>query len=180
MVLMDKNSIRKIFLAKRKTLSIKYVEIKSEIIRKKVLEISLIKKCNSILLYLPVYNEVKTELLIKDFMKQKKDIYLPAFFNNEYQIRKFASFEDLETGPYGILQPVDKFSADAENIDLAILPGVAFDLKGTRLGYGKGVFDKLLSKSNAKLIGLAYTFQIVDRLPKEKHDLAMDFVVSEK
>ena len=65
-------------------------------------------------------------------------------------------------------------------MDVSIIPGVAFDKKGVRLGYGKGVFDRLLAKSQAFKIGLAYDFQIVDELPREKHDLVMDIVESEK
>lgn len=108
-----------------------------------------------------------------------------------YFFAAFTGWGNLEPESYGILQPTDSWDTPGVNqvvsshtpgvsIDLAIIPGVAFDKSGVRLGYGKGVFDKLLADSKAFKIGLAYDFQIVDKLPKEAHDLVMDMVVTEK
>ena len=65
-------------------------------------------------------------------------------------------------------------------MEVAIIPGLAFGKNDTRLGYGKGVYDQLLANFKGLKIGLAYDFQIVDKLPKERHDLKMDMVLTEK
>ena len=177
---MDKNTIRKIFLAKRKILKGKEVKAKSNIIQKKVFELSEIKKSKNLLLYLPINNEVETGLLIKDLKQKKKNVYLPAFFQKTYVIRKFTSFKDLEEGPFNILQPVNNLTIDVDQLDLAILPGVAFDKSGTRLGYGKGVYDQLLMNSKIFGVGLAFDFQVKDKLPRESHDIVLDMLISER
>lgn len=177
---MDKKLPRKEFLRKRLNLSGKEVKRKSKIIQQKIIGLPQVINSNRILLYLSVNNEVETVNLIRYLQSLGKNIFLPAYSNNKYIIRKFVSFAGLEAGPYGILQPVNNSTMDAENLDLAILPGVAFDKKGVRLGYGKGVFDHLLKNFKGIKIGLAYAFQIVDKLSKEKHDLVVDLLVTDK
>ena len=107
---------------------------------------------------------------------------MPAYLatNNDYLFTRFDGWQNLEEGPKGILQPRIIKSVDSSLIEVAILPGLAFSKSGVRLGYGKGVFDRLLAKSKAIRIGLAYDFQLVDKIEKEKHDLLMDMVVTEK
>ena len=111
-----------------------------------------------------------------------KKIFVPYYFKktDDYQLVEFMDWQNLEKGPYGILQPRGLDTIDPQKIDLAIVPGVVFSTDGVRLGYGKGVYDRLLKESGAIEIGLAYEFQIVNKLPKEKHDLLMDFVITEK
>lgn len=199
----SKLQLRKRFLAKRRSLEKSFVEQTSRIITKKLLiEIKKIK-FSSVLVYLSVNNEVETKAIIDYLIKDGKRIFLPKYLGDtsevSYVFAEFTGWQNLEKGPYGILQPSneqdnkpglenfykpglkegikDSFGGDLET---AIIPGVAFDKRGVRLGYGKGVFDKLLLNSKAFKIGLAYDFQIVDKLPKEAHDLIMDLIVTEK
>ena len=132
--------------------------------------------------YLAINNEVDTREIIDKLIERGSTIFIPAYFmqNHQYHFAKFNGWKDLEKGPKGIWQPANSKPVDPKNLEVAILPGVVFSKKGVRLGYGKGVFDRLLSDSFALKIGLAYNFQIVDKLPKEKHDLVMDLVVTEK
>lgn len=100
---------------------------------------------------------------------------------NDYAITSFTNWQDIEESPYQILQPKNQSPIHPEIIDVAIIPGVAFDINGTRVGYGKGVFDKLLANSKALKIGLAYDFQMLEKpIAKESHDVTVDMVVSEK
>lgn len=179
---MDKNLIRRKYLRRRLELSGKQVLGKSGKIAKNFLNLAEILRKNNVSCYLPIKNEVETKFIIEQLIKNGVNIFLPSFSKkrNEYFFAEFRGWENLEEGPYGILQPTDIKRIDAKNIDVAILPGVTFSKDGVRLGYGKGVFDRLLAGSPALKIGLAYEFQVVDAVPCEKHDLVMDIIVCEK
>jgi len=83
----------------------------------------------------------------------------------------------LVKGRFGIMEPLPYGSVD--RIDLLVVPGIAFDRKGYRLGYGKGYYDKFLAKKDVFSIGLAYFFQLVESLPKGKYDMKLDSVATE-
>lgn len=169
-------------IARRLKLSESEVSIKSLAITKKVIGGRIFSTKNRVSIYLPIKNEVATREIINFFVEAGVEVYLPKYFDgsDEYRFGHFEGWNNLEDEPYGIKQPAGDKTIDADEVDLAIIPGVAFDRKGVRLGYGKGVYDKLLSKSKAICVGLAYQFQIVDRLPKEKHDLPIDAVITEE
>src|SRR3990167_6448707 len=178
----DKSALRESFLKKRRGLTIPEVFKMSQDVALKFFELAEIKEKNNFSAYLPINNEVDTKGIIDDLLQKKANIFVPAFSKkyDDYSFAKFTSWQDLEEGPKGILQPQIIEPFDSSLIEVAILPGLAFSKSGVRLGYGKGVFDKLLSKSKALRIGLAYDFQIVDEIPQEKHDLNMNLVVTEE
>lgn len=88
--------------------------------------------------------------------------------------------DDMEKGAYGILEPKTVRKADENNIDVILVPGLAFDRNGGRMGFGKGYYDRLLESSKAVKIGLCYDFQILEKIPTESHDVPMNFVITEK
>lgn len=176
---MTKQALRKDYLRIRSSLHLQEISEKSDKISKKLLTLPILKTAKTISAYLPINNEVETKPIIDFLTSEGKSVYVAQFANNEYRFSEFKTWNDLEEGPLGILQPKTQNTISADSIDVAILPGVAFDQRGVRLGYGKGVFDQLLEGSNAYLVGLAYYFQIVEMLPREKHDLVMDLVVTE-
>lgn len=104
------------------------------------------------------------------------------------------SFEELTAGPYGIREPDMHVQLAAghlnalpdalsvQELDVVIVPGVAFDRKGGRLGYGGGYYDRFLPqlRPNALKIGIAYQLQMVEQLPMETHDIPLDLIVTEK
>ena len=178
---MNKVSVRKRYLAQRNSLTKSEVVTKSSQIFKYTSKLPVLQKAKKISLYLPINNEVETKNLINLLNNSGKEVYLPKFISDSsYSFTEFTAWDNLEKGPLGILQPVSFQKKSNFDIDLAILPGVAFDKNGVRLGWGKGVFDRLLAKSQALRIGLAYDFQIVEDLPKDEHDLSMDIIVTEK
>lgn len=177
-----KKDLRQKLLAKRLGLTPREAEDKRTAIFKKIVESSLLAHTKKVSCYIPINNEVDTKPIINFLVEAGVEVYLPKYFEetDEYRLAQFRGWSDLEKGPLGILEPKSGGTIDVGKIDLAFLPGVAFDKKGMRLGYGKGVFDRLFAKSGAKRVGLAYEFQIVDVIPKEIHDLKMDFVVTEE
>ena len=94
------------------------------------------------------------------------------------ELRTYTGENDLATGCYGIKEPVGKVFTDFAKIDVAIIPGMAFDRHGHRLGRGNGYYDRLLSKiPQAYKIGLCFDFQIVDSVPVDIHDVMMNDVI---
>ena len=91
-------------------------------------------------------------------------------------------WDDLKISSYGILEPKkDKIkNISSDKIDLIIVPGVAFDLKGNRMGHGKGYYDRFLNLVKSTSIGLAFEFQIIENIPVESHDKPIDMIITEK
>lgn len=176
----SKSRLRKMMLTKRQVLEKNFVGQASRIITQSVLgEIKKLAPAN-ILVYLAFANEVDTVELVRQLPAGTR-VIVPKYFERtgKYQLVSLENLADLEEGAFGILQPRSSRVVDPKLVDVAIIPGVAFDKRGVRLGYGKGVFDRLLANSKAYKIGLAYDFQIVRRLTREQHDLVMDKVVTE-
>lgn len=94
------------------------------------------------------------------------------------------TLDSLQPGAMGIMEPDPHFciAADPSEIDLIIVPGVAFDTVGGRIGYGKGCYDRFLSRllADVPVIGLAYDFQVLPRVPQNTNDIRMDLIVTEK
>ena len=177
-----KHAIRHKYLAIREKLSSDFAKKCSVVIAERVLAIASVRSAKRICAYLPINNEVDTRKIIDDLLLRNQQVFLPKYFKyrDEYGLAHFKDWKTLEAGPHQILEPAGSLEIDPDEIEVAILPGLAFDSEGVRLGYGKGIFDKLLGGSRAFKIGLAYDFQIVEKLPREKHDLVMDLVVTEK
>ena len=85
----------------------------------------------------------------------------------------------LELGSFHIEEPTGENTVDPEEIELIVVPAVAFDRKGTRLGRGKGFYDRLLASTKAVTIGVGYDFQLIDEVPAEPHDVPMNMVVTQ-
>lgn len=177
---LKKDHLRNSLLLQRKNLAkTKAVEL-SVLISKKVLTVKKFKTGRNFLVYLPLGNEVDTKFLINYLIQNRKKIFVSAYFENRWVICAFGGLADLIKNRFQTLQPKKTIRVDSREIDVALIPGVAFSKKGVRLGFGKGVYDKLLSDFKGLKIGLAYDFQILDFVPCEQHDLAMDLLVSEK
>ncbi len=176
---LEKDKIRKKILLKRKNLLKSDVNKLSGIISRKVLSIKKIKNANTFLVYLPINNEVDAKFIINFLIQNQKKIFVPAYIEKSWTICLLKNLDHLKMNQLITLQPKKIIKADISEIDVAIVPGVAFDKSGVRLGFGKGIYDKLLSNFKELKIGLAYDFQILERLPREQHDLDVDLLISE-
>jgi len=174
-----KNEIRRLIKEKREALD-KNKKIKLDLqIQSNILSNSKFIEAKKVLFYVSFKNEVDTINLIKQSFEQK-EIFVPKVNEDELEIYRIESLDDLEEGAYGILEPSNKNQrAKFVEIDLALIPGVAFDLSGHRIGFGKGFYDKLNQNLTCLKVGLAYNFQIVDNIPAEKHDLPVDLIITE-
>jgi 5-formyltetrahydrofolate cyclo-ligase len=180
-----KDYLRKKLINKRKKLSKLDVNNKSLIIEKKLFNLDEFKNSNNILFYVSYDNEVYTHDMIKKCLSMKKNIIVPIsdLINKELILSKIERWDDLKKGSYNILEPTKKNEnkINLKDIKIILIPAIAFDINGNRIGHGYGYYDKLLKKSNNALhIGLAFDFQIVDRINFDKHDVPVDKILTEK
>lgn len=158
---------------------------KSRVIFDKLLKLPEFRKALTILFYFPFDGEVNTTEMIKQAKKMGKRIGLPRIMKGKKRIIPsivHSLDEDLEPGPYGIQQPIGTRlqTLDVQNLDMVVVPGVAFDKRNNRLGRGGGYYDRFLKSlpSLTPTIGLAFDFQIVDHLPQQKeHDIPVSKVL---
>lgn len=127
--------------------------------------------------YYAVGSEVTTELIIKRATILGKKIALPRVEEDKITFYEPSSTKSLIRGRFGILEPQPY--EQMNDIDILIVPGIAFDKKGNRLGYGMGFYDRLLSCKRTFSIGLAYSFQLLENLPHDKYDKRLDAIASE-
>jgi len=181
---MIKEKLRAELLTRRRKLKKHIVLEKSKKIEQKLFSTNEFKQAFTIMFYVSYDNEVFTHEMIKKCLKENKKIVLPVVNKekNNLILSELISWHDLENGAYNILE-IRKdciIEIATDKIDLIIVPGVGFDLKGNRIGHGKGYYDKLLKKSKAKKIGLAFEWQILDKIPIETHDIPLKKIITEK
>ena len=132
-----------------------------------------------IMLYNALSDEVPTQALMDQLVAQGKTVLLPCVINDtDMELRRYTGPQDLQTGSFGILEPTGELFTDYDTIDVAIVPGMAFDAEGHRLGRGKGYYDRFLSRvPHLYKIGLCFSWQLVDHVPCDEHDIKMDEVI---
>ena len=124
-------------------------------------------------------DEVQTHSFIEKWSRTKR-IVLPVVVGDVLELRLYTGPDDLATGAYGIAEPIGEPFTDYAAIGLVVVPGVAFDAEGHRLGRGKGYYDKLLPLIAAPKIGICFPFQLIEEVPAEPFDIRMDAVISGK
>lgn len=133
----------------------------------------------TVLLYHSLPDEVNTHEFIRELCK-RKNIILPVVVGDILELRRYTGEQDLKLGSFNILEPCGELFTDYDIIDLAIIPGVAFDRRGNRLGRGKGYYDKLLPHIKAYKMGVCFPFQYFENLiiPTEPTDIPMNKVLT--
>jgi len=183
---MDKKTLRSEILNKRKALSKKEVFEKSSAIAKQLFSTKQYKNANYIMCYIDFRNEVRTEEIIRTALNEGKNIIVPISVVETRQLilSQLLDYDkELEAGTYGILEPKKEFIREVkpEVIDLVLIPGVAFDRRGYRIGYGGGYYDRFLAKINSSVpkIALAFELQMVPYIKKGRYDIPMDYIITE-
>lgn len=133
---------------------------------------------DNILMYHSLPDELSTIRFLKKW-HDRKHFFLPRVNGVNLEILPYEETR-LELGSFQIEEPTGNDLTDVDDIELMVIPAVAFDRKGNRLGRGKGFYDRLLKTSRATKIGVGYEFQLLDSIPCEPHDVAMDMVITQK
>lgn len=177
---MDKQELRRKIISQRKNFTSKEKNSSDLTILKKLIQTPEFQTAKKILVYFSLPDEVDTLTLIKKFI-HKKELCAPRIQKNPKRmtIHAITSLENLKKNHFKILEPPANSPEIApENIDFALIPGVAFDERCHRLGFGQGYYDRLLPHFTCPKIALAYDFQIVTQLPIDDHDRPVDIIVT--
>lgn len=174
-----KTEIRTYIAEKKVLFPLEKKENSSKIIIAQVEALPEFISASCILCYHSLPDEVNTHTFIEKWAKEKT-ILLPVVQNDTLAIRKYEQKTTCKPGPFQILEPVGDNFLDYKSIDLILLPGVAFDKKGNRLGRGKGYYDKLLTRIPGLKIGICFEFQLVDAIPADKWDIPVNRIITEK
>jgi 5,10-methenyltetrahydrofolate synthetase len=146
-----------------------------------ILQASLSKKgvVETLLAYWPLPDEVDIRPLLDRLVQKGNTVLLPKVIDDErMELRRYTSAADLAEGPFHIMEPVGELFTDYEQINVALIPGMAFDAAGHRLGRGKGYYDRFFASHHSPLkIGVCFPFQRVAEVPVEDHDVSVDVVV---
>lgn len=177
---LERNNLRAIMKQKRLELSQEQIAAASRSIADKLEELVPLYRAHSIMGFCPIKNEVDLTCFFNRKCMQGKTILFPRI-NPEGQIEavRYEGNKSLIPGSYGILEPQGEA---VRQIDAVLVPGLVFDGRGYRLGYGKGYYDKFLSALSDKVFicGVCYEFQVVDSVFPHQSDVPMHWVVTEK
>ncbi len=183
---MNKEEIRKDILQRRLSLSSEKIKNKSHQIFLNLTKTKEFLNSQNIMFYVATKSEVKTEKMIKASIKMGKKVFVPIILSDCINLApsRLIDFDrELEKGKKGILEPKKEYHRlfPPENIDLIILPGIAFDLAGNRIGRGLGYYDNFSKKvsSSTKLIALAFEMQIIKKVPTNKNDIPVHKIITE-
>lgn len=181
---MDKKELRKKMIIERNSLKAEKHQAFSNEIFNKLIMLDEFVKANSILCYVSYANEVDTIKLIEYALVKEKIVSVPKVEGDMMQFYRIRKLTDLKKGYFGILEP---FKTNNEAIDpengFMIIPGVAFDRKMNRIGYGKGYYDRYLNDNQDKNIfkcGICFEFQLCERIETDRYDQSLDKVITEK
>jgi len=181
----NKKEIRQNILNKRKKVNTLDKKKWNTLIYNKVINFKYYINSKKIFTFVSYNNEVDTYRLINYSIKNNKKVYVPKINNikDKMEVYEINTFSDLEIGKYGILEPKRNCKKiEKPDMELVIVPGIAFDYDGNRIGYGKGYYDKFFKENNTnfKKVALAYDFQILKKIPHNVNDVKVNYIISNK
>ena len=178
---MDKKALRREIGAKKRALSAAEIESRSAILAEKLFSTAQYRDCKSLYAYLSFNQEVRTNPIIERAWADGKRVAVPKVVGDEMVFIWIDSFEGLAPqGAFHILEPIEDGPVADDEKALILMPGLAFDPQGHRIGYGGGYYDRFLEKEpDHPLVALCYDFQLYDRLEVEAHDVPVDVVITD-
>ena len=178
---MDKKELRTYIKRKREELALEDILDKSNRIANHIFEHPKFKNADEIYTYVSYNGEVDTIQIIKKALEEEKKVAVPKVIDDSMEFFYIYSMDQLSVGKYGILEPNSKKKVEQLQ-GLMIVPGVAFDRQCNRCGYGKGYYDKYFQRLGGNSIwklALAYSFQIMPKIPTNELDIPVDEIITE-
>ena len=178
---MSKQVVRKHILEWRSGLPETVRRQYGEAIARRVVALEAFSHARTIGLYSPVRGEVPTAAIFAAAVESGKRVAYPRVCGADLEFVPVTTLEDLQRGSFGVAEPVGRDTVAVPELDMLIMPGVAFSLSGWRLGYGKGYYDRLLAgeRPSGPLTGICYEGQLVPVLAGEAHDVPVQLIVTE-
>ena len=177
---MKKEELRKINKVKRNEILPCEIEEKSKKTAKNFVNSEIYKDANVIMLYYPLGKETDTLYVFKKALADNKTVVFPVTDIDTDTITPVLADRNthFSRGVYSVFEP-DIKKVYNEKIDVVIVPGIVFDKRGFRVGFGKGCYDRFLEKTNSVKVGYCYDFQVVEAIENDSFDIKMDYLVSE-
>jgi 5-formyltetrahydrofolate cyclo-ligase len=180
---MPKQGLRQAILARRRALSAQEATASSRLIQQAFLATVEFIEARVVAIYAPIHNEVDTAEVMHVVLNSAKVLLFPAVRADGLELRRISEAGELQRGAFGIPEPgADSPLHSPGETDLFVIPGIAFDICGRRIGYGKGYYDRTLHhlEGKGKLVGFCYDFQLLERIAGEPHDVRMDIIITER
>lgn len=175
--ILDKNALRRLVRQLKAQMPECEKKSQADAILSKLEQNAHFKNARNIALYWSLNDEVDTHQFIEKWHRQK-NIYLPAVIGNDLAFRQYTGIDNMQAGVFSILEPTGNKLNNIADIDLVIVPGMAFDTHNNRMGRGRGFYDRILSTTKAYKIGIAFECQLFRQIPANSNDIAMDEVIS--
>lgn len=177
---MDKKALRREIGTKKSALSASEIERRSAILADKLFETPQYRDCDALYAYLSFNQEVRTNPIIERAWADGKRVAVPKVIGRDMVFIWLTSYDQLGPGYYGITEPVENGPVADDRRALVLMPGLAFDPYGHRVGYGGGFYDRFLeAEPDHPLVALCYDFQMFPRLEVESHDIPVDVVITD-
>lgn len=177
----DKNLLRKQIKELRANITDK--KNRDEVICQRFLSSDLFSKCDTVLVYCALSNEINTDLIIRTALSENKRVAVPCCINMQGTMEFYYinSLDDLHLGSFNIPEPDINVSKIVDNFlnALIIVPGLCFDKKKYRLGYGRGYYDRYLQIHSLISVGLCYNSLVIENLPTNVFDKRVDYIITE-
>ena len=179
---MTKEILRKEYKQKRAELTDDKKWVKSQNIQNLFIQSDIYKSSKCLMVYMPLGKETETDLIISRAFSDGKVVVIPVTDESTGRITPVVIDKNTEyiKGAFSVREPKEKILCPKEDIDTVVVPGIAFDKKGNRMGFGKGCYDMFLEDFNGVKVGMCYDFQLADDLPHSEYDIAMDYIFSDK
>lgn len=178
---MPKQSLRTAMLERRRRISTANRAAWGQAAQFRLLSTPEYVAANVLALYSPVRDEIPTDTIFHAAREAGKRLAYPRVAATGLEFVEVSDLDGMRPGRFGVLEPVGVSLLPLATIDLMVIPGVAYDLEGFRLGYGKGCYDRFLHGSDVKPLraGFCYELQLTASLPVENHDIAMHLLITE-
>lgn len=175
---MNKQELRRSIREQKRAMSIEEIEARSAELGRLFAQCDAYKNAKTIYGYLPYNQEVRTVPMLEQALRDGKRVAVPKVYGDEMKFLYLDDLTQVSKGYSGIPEPIaDSPEADDETA-LVLMPGLAFDPDGHRIGYGGGFYDKFLSREpNHPTVALCYSFQVLPRLETEEFDIPVDAVI---
>jgi len=175
---MDKTQLRKEMKARKRAMTEADIRLRSQRLCEKFLQSEAYRNAKTIYGYLPYNQEVLTWDALRQAIQDGKNVAVPKVYGQDMNFIYITDFSQIDTGYCGIPEPIADTPVADDKTALVLMPGLAFDREGHRIGYGGGFYDRFLSEEpDHPTLALCYDFQILDDLPTEEFDIPVDTVI---
>ena len=176
-----KQDLRSEMLKKRLRLDSHEVQVGSSLIIQTLLDLECVKQADCVMAYSSYQNEPNLMALKHTLLDMGKQVTLPYVAENDSLIAVSYDYDSvMKSNVFGISEPVISSESELVEPDLVLVPGIAFDEAGNRIGYGLGYFDRFLKESDAYKIGICFDMQIISSIDAKPHDVRMDMIVTQR